>query len=176
MSENELLYLDTGLSPQEAAQVLVDRLDLELLPPRRPDGHPVVWAADVLGVSAGGTVAVHHWLVEDLEDHTVDQDYPLVWRIWSQQRQPEYRPQKRAAHALFQLVVERLAWPCVLTTWDGQVVVARYDPRTGIEYFPPGTSSDYLDAHVWDRARSLDPDRPDDGRSRDHPPGATTPS
>lgn len=158
MSTFEHLFLDPGHDDgPAAAEVLADTLELRrverdgevhLGTRNSPDGSAHIGGR--LGRNVYGDFGPDDPAAATEADLSIYDDMPLVWSLWSADgtQKASLGEQMRRARAVFDLVVERLGWPAVLTH-DFEVLVATYDPEGGVREFPPGTPSDGTGRHLW---------------------------
>jgi hypothetical protein len=150
MSEQEHIFLRSGLSPEDTAQKLAEVLHARII--RHDNGEIGVHraaAADRVR-SIGGEVIENEYGENDPEpgEESVYDDYDLVFELWLSGYTDEVLLHAESRR-LFDEIVAQLPWPAVHAKVGGPLYSASM-PGLGRTDFPPGTSSYVESRALWE--------------------------
>lgn len=153
MSRDEQIYLDPGhRRERETAVAVAKAVNGRFI--ENSMGYGASLSLDVLehGCFLTGSIDEHEAPTdldpEDPTDHDIFDPYPLVWTVSSGPHRDGALSRRGARLAFQRLVDAQLGWPMVLTHNSGELI-ATFDRERGLREFPPGTSTDRTDQHLW---------------------------
>ncbi|MEU4157713.1 hypothetical protein [Actinoplanes sp. NPDC026670] len=147
MSDTEQIFLRCDLAPDEAAHRLAHSLGLDL----KVDGSDAVLSRPASAGRpgrVGGPLRINQYADPsgDPDDVSVLDGYDLVWEMWyTRHDDPVQRDEVRL---LFEKVAARMPWPALLLT-NLDLLLAAFDPATGVRWFPEGTTPDLEHRALW---------------------------
>lgn len=149
MSVQEHIFIRTDQPPEAVAARLAAALDMKLFTGKNNGTFLSRPARTDRTKEVGGEVS-NNYLADPLstgDEQSLLDDYEIVWDLGYTGRDREVQLQE--ARIVFDELASAALWPAALVA-GLDILVAGWDPRRGLTWFPPGTLPDGSQRSVWE--------------------------